>query len=222
MATPVIHVTNLDLFSFFFFYLRTSTFWQYTAFSFAYSGNKVSSKWHSAAESSVAARASLLRLICVSSPLLFSGVAGGFSPLSPNGGWSPLLRFFTAQSPGGPAKFNPKNWNQIFAPDTSTPTTLNLSHYPAEPEIVPFTNDNMSKGGEDWSLCLVGYSIGRRPFYEALLGAIKKTWSLKGKIIGCFLNSCLCKSQIFFCPSLMVRIPVFFGRIGLNPSLKTI
>ncbi|PKU69397.1 uncharacterized protein LOC110112516 [Dendrobium catenatum] len=87
-----------------------------------------------------------------------------------------------SQSPSGKAKFTPKNWNLVFAPETSAPKALNLSHFPDEPEIVPFSNDSLSKGGEDWSLCLVGYSIGRRPFYEALQGAIKKTWSLKGSV----------------------------------------
>ncbi|XP_020687148.1 uncharacterized protein LOC110102962 [Dendrobium catenatum] len=76
----------------------------------------------------------------------------------------------------------PRNWNKVFAPEPSASKVLCLSHFPQEPEIVPFSEEKLTKGGEDWNLCLVGYSIGRRPFYEALLGAIKKTWSLKGSV----------------------------------------
>ncbi|PKU74870.1 RNA exonuclease 1 [Dendrobium catenatum] len=76
-----------------------------------------------------------------------------------------------------------RNWNQIFAPDSSSaPKVFNFSNHPSEPENIPFSSDKLAKGGDDWSLCLVGYSIGRRPFYEALLGAINKTWTLKGSL----------------------------------------
>ncbi|KAI0526834.1 hypothetical protein KFK09_002426 [Dendrobium nobile] len=75
-----------------------------------------------------------------------------------------------------------RNWNKVFAPDLSAPKAFHFSHHPSEPEIIPFSNDKLSKGDEEWNLCLVGYSIGRRPFYEALLGAINKTWSLKGSL----------------------------------------
>ncbi|KAI0504773.1 hypothetical protein KFK09_015726 [Dendrobium nobile] len=85
-------------------------------------------------------------------------------------------------SPAKPTRFTPKDWNLAFAPQPSVPKVLNLSHFPSESEIVPFSEEKLSKGGEDWSFCLVGYSIGRRPYYEALLGAIKKTWQLKGSV----------------------------------------
>ncbi|KAI0510969.1 hypothetical protein KFK09_011585 [Dendrobium nobile] len=78
-----------------------------------------------------------------------------------------------------------RNWLSAFGPPESAPASLNdlhLSNFPSEPEIIPFSGDKLSKGADDWSLCLMGYSIGRRPFYEALLGALKKTWSLKGSI----------------------------------------
>ncbi|KAI0519488.1 hypothetical protein KFK09_006936 [Dendrobium nobile] len=76
-----------------------------------------------------------------------------------------------------------RNWNQIFALDTSSaPKVFSFSHHPSEPDIIPFSNEKLTMGGEDWNLCLIGYSIGRRPFYEALLGAINKTWSLKGSL----------------------------------------
>ncbi|XP_020694665.2 uncharacterized protein LOC110108378 [Dendrobium catenatum] len=68
----------------------------------------------------------------------------------------------------------------IFAPaSSSTPKVFNFTHHPSEPDIIPFSSETLAKGGDDWSLCLVSYSIGRRPFYEALLGALNKTWALK-------------------------------------------
>ncbi|KAI0522857.1 hypothetical protein KFK09_005242 [Dendrobium nobile] len=76
----------------------------------------------------------------------------------------------------------PKNWSKVFAPDNDAPKSLLFSHHPSEPDIIPFSREKLCKGGEDWDLCLVGYSMGRRPYYEALLGAINKTWSLKGSL----------------------------------------
>ncbi|XP_028553650.1 uncharacterized protein LOC110096650 [Dendrobium catenatum] len=76
-----------------------------------------------------------------------------------------------------------RNWNQIFAPNPSSASKVfNFLHHPSEPDIIPFSSEKLAKGGDDWRLCLVGYSIGRRPFYEALLGAINKTWNLKGSL----------------------------------------
>ncbi|KAI0529180.1 hypothetical protein KFK09_001727 [Dendrobium nobile] len=86
-------------------------------------------------------------------------------------------------SSGAVAPASLRNWNQIFASDTSSVSKVfSFSHHPSEPDIIPFSNEKLTKGGEDWNLCLVGYSIGRRPYYEALLGAINKTWSLKGSL----------------------------------------
>ncbi|KAL0919886.1 hypothetical protein M5K25_012011 [Dendrobium thyrsiflorum] len=74
-----------------------------------------------------------------------------------------------------------RNWANILdAQDLSSEENIPLSHFPSEPEIIPFSDSVLAKGAQDWSFCLVGYSIGRRPFYEALLGAMGKTWKLKG------------------------------------------
>ncbi|KAL0904023.1 hypothetical protein M5K25_026093 [Dendrobium thyrsiflorum] len=74
-----------------------------------------------------------------------------------------------------------RNWANILdAQDPCSEENIPLSHFPSEPEIVPFSDSALAKGAQDWSFCLVGYSIGRRPFYEALLGAMGKTWKLKG------------------------------------------
>ncbi|PKU62139.1 RNA exonuclease 1 [Dendrobium catenatum] len=87
-----------------------------------------------------------------------------------------------ASSSAGGVRSSPKDWSQVFATEHNSPKAFSFSHFPSEPEVIPFSGDKLQQGGEDWKLCLVGYSIGRRPYYEALLGAIKKTWSLKGSV----------------------------------------
>ncbi|PKU69312.1 uncharacterized protein LOC110110717 [Dendrobium catenatum] len=87
-----------------------------------------------------------------------------------------------ASSSGIGARSTPKDWSQVFVSGNSTLNSIKFSHFPEEPDVIPFSGDKLQQGGEDWKLCLVGYSIGRRPYYEALLGAIKKTWSLKGSV----------------------------------------
>ncbi|KAI0489416.1 hypothetical protein KFK09_029258 [Dendrobium nobile] len=77
---------------------------------------------------------------------------------------------------------SPKIWSHVFASEVSSTKTLSFSHHPSKPEVIPFSCEKLSKGGDDWSLCLVGYSIGRRPFYESLFRAINKTWSLSGSV----------------------------------------
>lgn len=86
------------------------------------------------------------------------------------------------QSSGGFTSSVQRNWSKAFAPEDCAPKAFQFTHHPSEPDIIPFSGDKLSKGGEEWTFCLVGYSIGRRPFYEALLGAINKTWSLKGSV----------------------------------------
>ncbi|KAI0530918.1 hypothetical protein KFK09_000466 [Dendrobium nobile] len=85
-------------------------------------------------------------------------------------------------SAGGKVPTVPRDWSNVFAPAKDSPKAFNFSHFPEEPEVIPFSREKLLQGGEDWKLCLVGYSIGRRPYYEALLGAIKKTWSLIGSV----------------------------------------
>ncbi|KAL0907834.1 hypothetical protein M5K25_022276 [Dendrobium thyrsiflorum] len=45
-----------------------------------------------------------------------------------------------------------------------------------------FTEKHVQVARDEWGLSLVGYSIGRRSYYESLLSAICKEWKLKGML----------------------------------------
>ncbi|KAL0913157.1 hypothetical protein M5K25_016596 [Dendrobium thyrsiflorum] len=88
----------------------------------------------------------------------------------------PLPSSSAAAGPSSPVR----NWKNIVVESDPISKDLPLSFFPSEPEIVPFAGEKLLSGAAPWNMCLVGYSIGRRPYYEALLGAIRKTWELKG------------------------------------------
>ncbi|XP_020682798.1 uncharacterized protein LOC110099846 [Dendrobium catenatum] len=91
-------------------------------------------------------------------------------------------------SPGGQVRVISKSWNKVFEPSNTSANLLKFSHFPSELDIIPFSGEKLSNRGEDLKLCLVGYSIGRRPYYEALLTAVKKTWNLEGSVQLLHLN----------------------------------
>ncbi|XP_028553747.1 mucin-5AC-like [Dendrobium catenatum] len=72
-------------------------------------------------------------------------------------------------------------WDRVFA---SPPATgeFNISTLPTPEEIIDFPTLDIADAVEEWNLALVGYSLGKRPFYESLLNAVKKLWDLKGNI----------------------------------------
>ncbi|KAI0516631.1 hypothetical protein KFK09_009308 [Dendrobium nobile] len=53
---------------------------------------------------------------------------------------------------------------------------------------VPFPAEELAYGTPNWSLSLVGYSIGPRPTYLSLMNALKKAWDLKGSMDMLSLN----------------------------------
>lgn len=78
---------------------------------------------------------------------------------------------------------SPLDWKNLLAttPQVSTTFSHSLSFVPAKNLTAKFSPEQFVAGAAEWSLSLVGYSIGKRPFYEALLSTIKKTWKLKGE-----------------------------------------
>ncbi|XP_020705942.1 uncharacterized protein LOC110116623 [Dendrobium catenatum] len=51
-----------------------------------------------------------------------------------------------------------------------------------EEEIINFPSEDITEAVNEWDLALVGYSLGKRPYYEALLNSVKKLWNLKGSL----------------------------------------
>ncbi|KAI0494690.1 hypothetical protein KFK09_024833 [Dendrobium nobile] len=72
-------------------------------------------------------------------------------------------------------------WDRVFAiPPASEEFTVSTIQTPDEP--IDFPTADIADAVEELNLSLVGYSLGKRPFYESLLNAAKKLWALKGNI----------------------------------------
>ncbi|XP_020695549.1 uncharacterized protein LOC110109002 [Dendrobium catenatum] len=55
-----------------------------------------------------------------------------------------------------------------------------LSSSIAIDDPLDFNEPQVKAAKEEWGLSLIGYSIGRRPYYESLLSAMRKLWKMKG------------------------------------------
>ncbi|KAL0921210.1 hypothetical protein M5K25_008262 [Dendrobium thyrsiflorum] len=84
-------------------------------------------------------------------------------------------------SSSSPSLPKPPSWDRILT-GSPNPTEFSISMLQTPEEIIPFQQDDIAEANDEWSLALVGYSLGRRPFYETLLKAIRKSWILKGTL----------------------------------------
>ncbi|KAL0913108.1 hypothetical protein M5K25_016540 [Dendrobium thyrsiflorum] len=84
-------------------------------------------------------------------------------------------------SSSSPSLPKPPSWDRILT-GSPNPTEFSISTLQTPEEIIPFQQDDIAEANDEWSLALVGYSLGRRPFYETLLKAIRKSWILKGTL----------------------------------------
>ncbi|XP_020685659.1 uncharacterized protein LOC110101904 [Dendrobium catenatum] len=69
--------------------------------------------------------------------------------------------------------------NIISEPGPSAPHIL-VSLMETPEEIIPFDKDYTEPAAVEWNLCLVGYSVGKHPYYEALKETAMSIWKLKG------------------------------------------
>ncbi|XP_020696682.1 uncharacterized protein LOC110109821, partial [Dendrobium catenatum] len=90
----------------------------------------------------------------------------------------------TSASTASPASTVLPLWKNLLnsTPQVSPDFSHSLTFIPAQNFTAEFTTDQFNAGAPEWSLSLVGYSIGKRPYYETLLSVIKKAWQLKGSI----------------------------------------
>ncbi|KAI0492837.1 hypothetical protein KFK09_027113 [Dendrobium nobile] len=86
----------------------------------------------------------------------------------------------TSSSKASPPRVLDRLWSNIIAePAPSTPH-IPISLIEVPEEIIPFNKEYTDAAAADWNLCLVGYSIGKRPYYEALKETANHVWKLKG------------------------------------------
>ncbi|PKU60138.1 RNA exonuclease 1 [Dendrobium catenatum] len=71
-------------------------------------------------------------------------------------------------------------WSSIAASPEPILDSLPVSLIETPEEIVPFNKEYTTTAALEWKLSLVGYSVGKRPYYEALLSTAKRIWKLKG------------------------------------------
>ncbi|XP_020695244.1 uncharacterized protein LOC110108791 [Dendrobium catenatum] len=91
----------------------------------------------------------------------------------------PMAQASTSVSASNPRVLDHLWSNIISEPAPSTPH-IPVSLMETPEDIIPFNKDFTEHAAVEWSLCLVGYSIGKRPYYEALKETAKRIWKLKG------------------------------------------
>ncbi|KAL0914365.1 hypothetical protein M5K25_014709 [Dendrobium thyrsiflorum] len=107
-----------------------------------------------------------------------TGSAGGALPSSsmassfPPSDFPPLSRVLPPKVSDLPAL----NWSNAVSAPRPPEKAFALSSSTPPDDPLDFTEIHVSAAKEEWNLSLVGYSIGRRPFYESLLSAMRKLW----------------------------------------------
>ncbi|KAI0513437.1 hypothetical protein KFK09_009458 [Dendrobium nobile] len=83
----------------------------------------------------------------------------------------------------------PLPWTRVFTDNPNpNPSLFAVSTIPTPEDIIPFAHEDVVEASSEWNMALVGYSLGKRPFYGSLLAAVSKVWKLKGSIKMISLN----------------------------------
>lgn len=61
------------------------------------------------------------------------------------------------------------NWKTLLSSQSESPEDFNLSYIPNEEDKIVFLDEEIDEGSKLWNLALMGYTLGRRPFYGNLL-----------------------------------------------------
>ncbi|XP_077212044.1 uncharacterized protein LOC143847192 [Tasmannia lanceolata] len=97
-------------------------------------------------------------------------------------------------------------WKNLFVVPPSTPISTNLDHInPASSEkdemALSFEDAVIEEHGRKWANCLVGYFIGKSPYFVSLRDALSRKWKLQGTLQmftmdhGFFLFKFLCEED---------------------------
>ncbi|KAL0927271.1 hypothetical protein M5K25_001434 [Dendrobium thyrsiflorum] len=76
---------------------------------------------------------------------------------------------------------HPLVWDRIFS-DPSPTCEFPISTLVTPEETIRFPKAAIAAASEEWNLTLVGYSMGKRPFYVTLLNTVRRSWKLKGTL----------------------------------------
>ncbi|KAL0907971.1 hypothetical protein M5K25_005493 [Dendrobium thyrsiflorum] len=87
----------------------------------------------------------------------------------------------TSNLPSSSNPHKPLSFDRILL-GSPNPCEFSIAPIPTPDEIIDFPSSDIAGAVEEWNLALVGYSLGKRPFYEALLTAVHKLWKLKGNL----------------------------------------
>ncbi|XP_077232003.1 uncharacterized protein LOC143865668 [Tasmannia lanceolata] len=99
---------------------------------------------------------------------------------------APSNRGTDTQNPTKPDFSLMRPWSTLFQKETSPiPPTLNFINPHVSPEGIEkakFGADEVSTGGEKWRNCLLGFFLGKRPYFRNLKDNLTRKWKLKGEM----------------------------------------
>lgn len=74
------------------------------------------------------------------------------------------------------------SWKDLLSAQYANTKPFSLSFVPEESPEVSFSQDDLAEEQNEWDLSLIGYVVGKHPFYGLLLAAIKRKWTFKGSL----------------------------------------
>ncbi|XP_077227918.1 uncharacterized protein LOC143860940 [Tasmannia lanceolata] len=83
---------------------------------------------------------------------------------------------------------NPINpWRNFFAESAPSPISTNLDHIIPETSekdslMLHFDDEVVIEHGKKWANCLIGFFIGKKPFFISMREALNRKWNLKGTL----------------------------------------
>ncbi|KAI0527219.1 hypothetical protein KFK09_002818 [Dendrobium nobile] len=80
----------------------------------------------------------------------------------------------------GPSPGGPSHADNVSAP-AFQPAPFPVAFYNPGHKL-SFNSSDLSEGKSLWNTALIGYSLGPRPYYERLLKAMQRLWTLKGSM----------------------------------------
>ncbi|XP_028548140.1 uncharacterized protein LOC110109801 [Dendrobium catenatum] len=78
--------------------------------------------------------------------------------------------------PTGVSSQKPLPWTRVLTDNPNpNPSLFAVSAIPTPEDIIPFAHEDVVEASSEWNMALVGYSLGKRPFYGSLLAAVDAT-----------------------------------------------